>query len=95
MFLKLFQLSRHVKLKTLMPDLLNRITEWEHADDAPIQAGTLSVEEMRQVLALPKMPYFAHFVCHMIAGVNGAQRGCENGPEKLLSDVNFSSQFLK
>ena len=74
---------------------MDRITEWEHADDAPVQAGTLSVEEMRQVLVLPKTPYFAPFVCHMIAGVNGAQHGCENGPEKLLSDVSFPSQFLK
>ena len=89
MFQKLFRLSRNVELKVLIPQLLDRLNEWEHMDEAPLQAATMSVEEVRQVLELPKTAEFLPAVVHMILGINGAQRGCENGPYRIKSEVSF------
>ena len=82
-----------MELKVLILQLLDRLNEWKHTDEAPLQAATMSVEQVRKVFELPKTAEFLPAVVHMILGINGAQRGCENDPYRIKSEVSFQKRF--
>ena len=88
MIKKYFSLIHHVDLLDTMPQISDRLKEYEKQQNSVIKACTFSVQELVLMMNLPDTPELLVFKAYFVIAKAMAARGCEvHSLEK--SDVSF------